>query len=137
MRAIKQEYIGALTAANSAYFTGNMTNTVTDPLQDHITIGLAITFVEHMEVIDIQYQRIGCHIREMLVKLLHIVHEVINVEELGQRITLGSLNDRTVFGKLNALFNSCTNDLPGRIWLWNEVHRAKLQTLYFRILVCG
>jgi hypothetical protein len=58
---------------------------------------LAEPFIYQMELIDIHNDRIHRHIPVMLVKQLHIVHEIVNVVQFGQSISLSGLDDAAPF----------------------------------------
>ena len=103
MRAIDKEGICFLTADDTAFDSDEFPDTFTDPLQHFIAIGIAIAFIDHMEVVDIDDDRIHIGVLVELVVLLGVAIEVFLVVKVGQRIPFRGKDDIPIFGKFDRL----------------------------------
>ena len=90
-----------------------------------------------MEVVDIQDDRVGLHVRMALIKLLGVAIEEFLVEKTGERIPLGGLDNVPVFRELDNPENTGEDNVDRRVGLRNKIDCAELQAFQLGRLLRG
>ena len=138
MRAVDHEGVGFPAADESAGIPYQFTGFLSDAAQHLISVWLAVALVDHMEVIDIQNDCVRLRFRMVLVKLRGVAIEEFLVEESGELVPLGGLNDLPIFREFDDSQYAGQNHIDSRVGLRNKIDRAELQALQLsRLLRSG
>ena len=135
MGAIDKESVAAATASDTADFARNLADSVSDPGKHAIAVLLAITFVQHMEIVDVEHDGVHRHVGVVLVVHANVTQEEIEREKVCHAVTLGSLDDAPLFRKLYAAINTRLDDFLRGVRLGDEVDCPKLEAFHLRILI--
>ena len=82
-------------------------------------------------MVDIQGYSVHLLARVVHVVLLHVAVEELPVEQTGERIALGVLNDVLVFRQLDGAFDARQDDFRLFKWLSDEIRSTAAQTRDF------
>ena len=137
VRTVDKEHISAAVAGHPAGLTRDHADTLSHAGKHIISVLPAVTFVYHMEAVDIDHDGIHWNVPEMAVKHPHIVEKVARIIEPCQRVSLCGFDYRPLFGKLYAASDSRLHDLAVRVRLWYEIHGAYPEALDLGALVCS
>ncbi len=137
VRAVDHEGVCFPAADDSAGITDHLTGLLTDAPEDLVSVCLAVTLVDHVEVVDIQDDRVGLHVRMALIKLLGVAIEEFLVEKAGELVPFGGLDNVPVFRELDNPENTGEDNVDRRVGLRNKIDCAELQAFQLGRLLRG
>ena len=85
-------------------------------------VGFAVAFVDHMEVVDVDDDRVQILVLVMLVVLLRVAVEILFIIQTRQRVALRGVDDVPVLRELNGAVHAGEHHPGQRIGLGDEVH---------------
>ena len=123
MRAVQQESVVVLPAADASGFPGQFSDAVADGPQNIIAEVPAILLDRGMKVIHIAGHGIQHRVFVDIVKPPDIAEEVVPVQKAGQFIPFRVANQLAVFGQFNAFGDAGFDDLDIRKRFRDKIHR--------------
>ena len=137
MRTIDQEGVGLFAADNALGFMGDFLQLDAELPENLVGIALAVALVDHVEVVDVDHNRVHIAILVPLIILLGIAIEELLVEKARELIPLRGANDVAILRKLNDPQNPRQHHIHRRIGLRDKIDRAQLQALQLGRLFGG
>ena len=135
MRNIDKKCIAVTPASKSAGFLDELVDGGADGLEDVVAVGSAVELVDDAEAVDIEHDGVHRAVVILRIKALAVLEEEFPVEQSGQLVTLGLVDDDAVLGKLDGTAHSRTDDFGRIIGLCDEIRSAHPQAFNLRILL--
>ena len=136
MREVDKKVVRCIPAYDTARILHKLQGLFPDLPQDLIAVAFPVAVVDRMKMIDVQHDRIGGKIPVIDVKLCSIAEKELLVVKPCQLVALRPAQRVPILEKLDGPQDTGQNDLRARIWLGNEVGRAKRQACHLRFAVC-
>ena len=136
MRAVEHESISFPATGDASGVMGQVKDLLTDLPQNLVPVSFAEALVDHMEVVDIQNQRVHRDVFVAEVELLGVIVEKLPVIQNCELIALRRLDGAAVLLELDDAADAGQNHI-GLIGLRDKINGAQLEALYFRGLIRG
>ena len=133
MRTIDEKCVRAAPANDTAGVFHQLQRPICHPSENSVAESLSIAFIDRVEVIDVNYQRVCLHILMVVIQQYRIMIEKVSVIQVRQVIALCPTKGIPVFGQFYDTPNARKYDFPLRIRLGNEIDRAERKTVHSRL----
>ena len=135
LAAIYKESIGFQTAGEPPCLFYHRANLFRRAPEDQISVFFSVPFIDDMEMVDIDEERVHGEILIAFCKLSRIAEKIFAGVQFCYRISFGRLDQFAVFGQFNGTLDTRQDNGGRRIGFGNEITGAQLQAFDFRTLI--
>ena len=135
VRHIEKKGVGTGTAGHAVLLSRNGTQLVRHPLKNLISKVASVHFVDQMEAVHIQNDRVHTDVRIALVMQKRVLHEELSGKKPCQRIALRRGTNVFILGKLDGTAHARPDHLRHIVGLRNKIHSTELKAFYLGILI--
>lgn len=121
MGTVDHEGVCFSAADNSAGVCDHLANFETDASEDFVTVGVAESFIDHTEMVDVDDDGVHFHGFMVLIEKLCIVVEEFTVVEIGKGIAFGGLDGETILKELDGAADTCKDHAGCGVGFGDEV----------------